>query len=600
MFGKISPTFQLSFYFRPFIMHKYFLLLFVSITGFFAFGQTVDLNLKLRNVYTVIDSGTKLPVPYATLYNHLSGKGTVTNLKGQFNWPTLQVNDTLTLSFVGYTSQNFTSTNPIPDTIYFQPKTEILQSAYVYGNMTFLYQLIADCKEPNGNKVKQAKTFLSLGSVINEQTIEKMEAYYNGSFNGYDCQELSLKSGRLSISNFGDRFFISTETTKALYLHKLYNSGSHFPTGPMGLNRKKLSKLFSLQFVKSYVDENEHTIYQINYTPTSQCEDCFYGTLWVDSIQHQIQRVTLFTDSTKRHPFIPIGHSDSLLNVSLEITKNYLTAEKNIQFKSTDFNYQLVYKTTADSIFKVKTNALIYAFDHQNTFKLPHFEYGNIRYQDYILIGSLPYNDFFWQNYSEFKMAYNQKDSRLFRSLNPVQTGTFVNTNNPYFQKPFFEHAYKQWSIKRIRLNQILSKEVKGNVPLEAPPSQQYKLKTQIYLDINNLNDSLHFTTSSYFDPYYSFFYLPQTNTSDAFVNMYFDLTEIKRREFVEKAKKAKSKQQIEALYQQSMDELSEQHKNFIKETQRGSHTSAMVKWNTYIYERLKIDNVELFQLLKK
>jgi hypothetical protein len=327
------------------------------------------------------------------------------------------------------------------------------------------------------------------------------------------------------------------------------------------------------------------------------CEDCFYGTIWMDSLQQQIQRITLFTDSTQSHPFIPIGNSDSLLNVSLEITKNYRTNGESPLFTSTDFNYQLVYKTRTDSVFSVKTNALVYAYDFESSFQLPHFVYGNIRYTDYILIGSLPYNSAFWQNYNEFKMAHSETDAKMFRSLNPAQTGTFVNTHNPHFQKPFFEHAYKPWSIKRIQLNSILEDQVKGNISMQAPPSQQYNLKTQVYLEVNEFEDSLYISTASYFDPYYSFFYLPQTLKTDAFVNMYFDLTEIKRRELVELTKSATTKKEVEMKYQKSMVELNNQQKKFIKETQRGNNLPAMKEWNRYINQRLGLDNMTLFGL---
>ena len=565
--------------------------LFILIISYPCFSQATNSPIT----FTVLDAESHEPVPYATIYSKNQGTGTVTNLDGQFQWPSSNPMDTLILSFVGYQSQTFIGVNTIPVTILLKPKTEVLASAFVYGDMTFLYALVANCKDVKSKRPITAKTYLSLESIINEQTVESMEAYYNGDFSGYDCQELKLKTGRLAISNFGNRFFISTETSKALYLHQLYGTSDHFPISPMGLNRKKLNKYFELQFVKSYKNESKQTIYQIEYTPTKDCLDCFYGTLWVDSLNKQIQKATLLTDSTQKHPFIPIGSSDRLLKVSLEITKNYQTGS-NVQFKSTDFNYQLVYKTRKDSVFKVNTNALVYAYDYSTLFTLPHFKYGNIRYLDYILIGSLPYNGFFWQNYKEFKMA-NQKESELYRSLNPSQTGTFVNTHNPYFKKPFFEHSYKAWSMKRIQLNQALDKSVGRTVPLEAPPSQQYKLVTQIYMDVNEFNDSLDFKTRSYFDPYYSYFYLPQTQKTDAFVNMYFDLTEIKRRELEERLSKAQSKNQAEAIYAKCMDELTEQQKTFVKETQRGNNLKAMEKWNSIIFNNLQIDNVQLFKL---
>ena len=578
-------------------MYKFLFFVFSITVSFVANSQSTQPSTD--KTHTVLDAKSNSPVPYVTIYSHSSATGTVTNLLGQFKWNALLSTDSLTLSFVGYESQKFTFKNPIPDTIYLKPKTEILESAYVYGNMTFLYTLLSGCKKSKMERAKIAKTYFSLESIINTQTVEKMEAYYNGNFGGYDCLDLKLKTGRLAMTSFGNRFFISTETSKALYLHKLFGSGSHFPQSPIGLNKKKLAKLYTLKFEKSYLDESKHTIYQISYVPNFNCEDCFYGTVWVDSLQQQIQRITLFTDSTKSHPFIPIGHSDSLLNVSLEITKNYTTSSSIPQFVSTDFNYQLVYKTRTDSVFSVNTNALVYAFDYQNAFSLPHFDYGNIRYTDYILIGSLPYNYAFWKNYKEFKMANSEKDEKLFQSMNPAQTGTFVNTNNPYFTKPFFEHAYKAWSIKRIQLNQVLNDRVKGNVSLEAPPSQQYKLQTQIFFDVNEFNDSLHISSTSYFDPYYSYFYLPQTAKTDAFVNMYFDLTEIKRRELIATTQKSKTKKQVEALYQKSLTELELQHKMFIKETQRGNNLPAMIEWNEFINQRLRINNLEIFRLIK-
>ena len=563
----------------------------LMVIGFSNYAQTSNSPIT----FTVLDAETKEAIPYATVYSKNLGTGTVTNLAGQFQWKSSNKVDTLILSFVGYQSQTFIGVNTIPVTILLKPKTEVLASAFVYGNMTFLYALVANCKDVKSNRPKTAKTYLSLESIINKQTIETMEAYYNGSFKGYDCDELKLKTGRLAISNFGDRFFISTETSKALYLHQLYGESTHFPTSPMGLNKKKLTKYFQLQFVKSYKNESNQTIYQIEYQPKEECLDCFHGTLWVDSLNKQIQKVTLLTDSTQKHPFIPIGSSDKLLNVSLEITKNYETGSE-VQFKSTDFNYQLVYNTRSDSVFTVNTNALVYAYDYSTLFTLPHFKYGNIRYQDYILIGSVPYNWFFWQNYKEFNMA-NGKESVLYRSLNPSQTGTFVNTHNPYFQKPFFEHSYKAWSIKRVQLNLALDQSVSRSVPLEAPPSQQYKLFTQIYMDINAFNDSLDIKTRSYFDPYYSYFYLPQTRKTDAFVNMYFDLTEIKRKELEQRLSKAQTKAQAQAIYAKCMDELNEQQKSFLKETQRGNNLIAMKKWNDIIFKELKIDNVMLFRL---
>ncbi len=584
-------------------MNKLFIVLITIILSFQGVSQNPTDSTD--QIYTVLDKDSQEPVPYATLYNSTTGTGTVTNLMGQFNWGVLNTRDVLTLSFIGYTSQIFTIKNPIPAIIYLQPKTEILQSAFVYGNMTFLYHLISKCKEPRSSKTQLAKTYFTLESKVENQPIENLESYYNGYFSGYNCQELKIKTGRLAITNFGDRYFLSLETSKALNLHHLFYSGSHFPTSPLGMRKKKLAKFYTLQFVKSYLDDHNHTIYQINYTPKKACDDCFHGTLWVDSLQHQIQKAVLITDRTNKHPFAPWANARPLLHVSLEITKNYNTSAPEVQFISTDFNYQVKFKANLDSIndtlLTINTHALLFAYDYQNTFKLPLFDFSRISYRDYSIIGLIPYNPYFWNKYDAFKMGKSKNISNLFLSNTPGQTGIFIRSTNFHtnqFIGHFFGRALTPWGTNRIKMMHGIDGLAPNNTPIEAPPSQQYHLETQIFMDVNEFNDSLHITTVSYFDRYESFFYLPQTPNTDAFVNMYFDLTEIKRRELVKLTKKATSQKQVEDMYQKGIRDLELQHKSFIKETQRGYRVKGMKKWNDFILKRLQIDNVALFRLL--
>jgi hypothetical protein len=130
--------------------------------------------------------------------------------------------------------------------------------------------------------------------------------------------------------------------------------------------------------------------------------------------------------------------------------------------------------------------------------------------------------------------------------------------------------------------------------------SEQYNLAVKIYLDINTYQDSTDLVTAAIFDPYDSYYYLPMDKQTHCFVNMYFDLCEIKRRELEEKIRAENINElQAEEIYDTFMEKMDLDNNAFLKAVQRGTVESEMVRYNDYVYSKLGINNIELFEPFK-
>lgn len=129
-------------------------------------------------------------------------------------------------------------------------------------------------------------------------------------------------------------------------------------------------------------------------------------------------------------------------------------------------------------------------------------------------------------------------------------------------------------------------------------PAQRYHLEVQIFLDINELCDSVQLITKTIFDPYSSYYKFPTTKESQAFINIYFDLMEIERRKIEKELLEYKNdvaKIQLKFIELKSRTEnLSER---YFREVQRGTNRENLVKWNNVVLNELNIDNMVFFDI---
>ena len=568
-----------------------------------SFAQNTERADTLSVSAKLLDKQTNEKIPFATVYNRRTGKGTISNLEGDFALTNLEKNDTLQISFVGYHQGYVLVTKSLNNsTYYLNKKAELLNEVIITADKSYLYDLIIACKKRKYKNIQQAKTYFMLASEINGKQTELVECYYNGEYSGYDIEDLSLKNGRIGLAEFNKQYFISTESSKSIILHKLFSSNENFPASAFQYNLAKLKRLFDLQLVTTYLEAGEK-IYVIDFTPTDTSKSYFEGKVWINSGSSQIVKVILEANNTKIYPFVPIWSQDSLLRVDLQITKTYQNTEQYVQLNSIDFSYKLHYKRT-DSLtahdYHINTNCVLFPFDYDHLFDLPKFEFSSSQYEDYRKINAVPYNPFFWQNIDEFKLKALTNKGNSFINTEATLSKRELFEPNALLQKGLFQFSYVFWSKDRLQFRADLGKEEPIKKTEVGPiPAEQYHLEANIYLDVNTFNDSTNVLTKSIFDPFKSYYRIPITEEGRAFINMYFDMVEIQRRKLEVQLAGKESIDEIMAIYADAMTELEAVSKTFLKDLNHGTNREGLEKWIKIIKNNLEVDNYEIFNLVK-
>lgn len=568
------------------------ILLFTLLTATNSFAQIESIAEKKVNFSIsglLIDSETNNPILYATFYNITSERGTLSNYNGKFQFDGLRLNDTIVISYVGYYSkQIIIDKSHLNETITLSPKTETLSQFTLFDNDDLLYQLMVKCKETQTEDLETAKTYYVLKSNVNGKQVELVESYFNGKFRGYDIDELKLKNGRIALAEFDDRYYISTESSKAIYLHKLFQESNLFPTSPLELELNELKKRYKLKLVSTHLNDLDHKVYVIDFDPLTFNHTSFNGRIWIDSNINVISKIDLEIENTFRHPFEPFGDINKIINVDLKLSKTFELRKGKPQFVSTNFDYKIHYKSNNSIDITSQTNAVIYAYNFDSEFILPEFKFTKTDFKDYNQISASPYNVAFWDNMNEFKMGSISDEQNHFISLNSVDSNRSLFVDNTLFKKGIFRPPYLTWKKQRVALH---TNPNLGRIPNNG----NYQIKTQIYMDVNMVNDTLNFVTQTVFDPFMSFFYFPKTNQTKAFINMYFDLTEINRRKLETALKEAKTIAEAQYIYKVKNKEFEAEYAQFLKDTQIGEKRIGMLNWNDYIISELNIDNISIF-----
>lgn len=99
--------------------------------------------------------------------------------------------------------------------------------------------------------------------------------------------------------------------------------------------------------------------------------------------------------------------------------------------------------------------------------------------------------------------------------------------------------------------------------------------------------------------PHQTFVDRKMTNNIRAFVNMYFDLIEIEKRNLSNTLKGIQQldNKKLTELYTLSMKNVDVMLSKFSKDVFHGTNKAGMVKWNKYIYDILGVDNIQHFNL---
>jgi len=411
---------------------------------------------------------------------------------------------------------------------------------------------------------------------------------------------MKLKAGRIALQPFQNRYFVSIESSRALLILKLMGSNDYFPVNPMELPKAKLKRNFFVSPNRSYVSTDGDSIEILDYRPRDHSGSFFQGKIWINRSKMFVERITLNCSRAQQHPFVPLFSSDSIAGVNLAITKSYRFIDGQPVFNHIDFVYVVDYKSRSgkpdEQSYAMKTRAVLYAYDYGSPFLLPQFDFFKEETGDYRRIQAMPYNEFFWARNDEYRLNDSLNTNEVFfKNPNSVTNRTLFDPNSE-LGRGLFEHPFTQWSGNRIRFSDLSA----DTLPAEGSggfKSDQYHLVAKIFVDINTYQDSTNVLTSTMFDPYESYYHLPLDNQAQCFINLYFDLCEIERRELEKQLYLSeKTGVPMAEICNESRKSLEIKKNQFLKSVERVTNEREIQKYNAIVLQALGIDNVSLFK----
>lgn len=562
-----------------------------------------------QNLYQgqVKDKKDGLGLPYCAVGIKGLNVACLSNEDGYFRLKFNPTTDTLTFQALGYRSHSIAALEFLKEPIVFlEPEAKKLEEVTVYANDDRLYELMDRCRKTLLQfKNTESKVYYSLQSSVGTTPVELLECYYNGKFTNARVKELNFKNGRAGLSAVNGRYFVNLDVSKAFTFLDLINPHEKLPSIPFQLTKKQVRKNYQLGLRELSSDQG--TIYQITFVPRNDSARFFKGTAWIDQASSQLLKLDLEVNNTSYHPFLPAYEGLSkITTASLKISKTYQLKGDETHLEMIRFNYQLNYThlhqtalhaNNPDTTFEVNARGLMYFYDYGNPFILPRFDY-DTDFTDYRKIVSLGYNESFWQN--NFQLMYSkrlQKELQYFnRNGKLLNYRSALNLRTEQSNDFVFADTYVPWSAtKRISLKKSGIKHdstVTGEIPTKA-----YQLAAQIFLDIDPAGDSLRHYSTCLLDVFHTFYNLKEEPYTNCFLNIYFDLCEIQRRQLETEIKGKQSLVEVDALYKKHKLAFEKTSARYLSEVERGKNKNQLKKWNDMVKSQLGIDNMALFAI---
>lgn len=549
----------------------------------------------------IVSADSNEPLGYATIYNTSQNKGTISDAEGYFEMDVGGPGDNIEVSFIGYHTYTITVSEN-RDQLIVRLEPAILELGEVIvkpEDDEYLYELLHQCARRRNPATAEAKAYYALKTFRDENQLELVESYQNLNITGYDVASMEMKAGRLALQPQENLFFASLESSWVILQTRLFEESKYFPVSPLSLSRRKLKKFYFLDLLSSYETSSGDSIFHIAFTPRDKSGRYFSGSVWIDKYRAGILKLELNCPEALRHPFRPLFPEDNIDAVGMHITKTFKLQNEDYVFEHIDFDYTVDYasRKIRDSVthYRVNAHAVLHAYDYHDTFFTPLFDFDKDFISDYRKINAFPYNTFFWQYQDDFKLRdFEGRNAAFYYHPNSFNSQTIFGPDSK-FRKGFFEHPFIPWSEDRVFFREVIPDSL-GTGENADFVSDRYNLSVIIFVDINTLRDSTHLLTSTIFDPYKSFYHLELNKSALCFINMYFDLCELQRRELKEGLDRYIGEgQDIEQFIMDKMESFEEERKLFLHEVDHGTIMVEMKKWNDILHRGTGIDNIAVF-----
>lgn len=563
-------------------------------------------NLIISEI--VYDSLNYEPLGLVKVYNLNKKTGTSTTFQGVYRLENTSLTDTISFYVIGFQRKIITVGELIKsDTLFLNPESQLIDEVIILADNSILYDIISNCKNKTVKNDIVSKTYMEVKSTNNAEPIELIQGYYNGYFNGYGLTQLTTKNIRMGLRPVDQRMYTSIMTTGVFYEHDLFKTSDLFPSNPLQLSKQQLKKQYHL-FLNGKFKENDRIVYVIGFEPNKEHSHFFSGTVWIDSSDSKLYKVVLEKDTAMQHPFAPFWNTQKLSNINLKITKSFLHEGTSIKTNYVDFEYRLDY-TTEDttSINTIKTHASLQAYNYDDSFIEPLFDFPDEKEwpnHELSKLAVIEYDSLFWECQEEFKTSSDHLSNNLFYNDSLTITGQMFYSKDLFRFLPVNKSTnnrarsiFVNWSKeKRIFLKNLGADTSVYTNTQGVIPSQLYHLEAQIYLNINEVCDSVYYSTKTIYDPFKTFYHYPFTSETLVFINVYFDIVEIQRRKLDKELKLCNNDSDLmKRRYFQIMEETQELTKKYFNEVNRGYNQLKMISWNKFVKDRINIDNIELF-----
>lgn len=555
-------------------------------------SQTAEIKVLAGKIS---DFETGEVLPYASIINLNTNKGTISNDKGYFELDIQSLKDSIQISYIGYQTLRFSpnSSRQILE-IRLRPQSQLLSAVEIkakdYG---YLLDLLEECKEQARLAVDPAKSYFQLKSYSNQKQIELVENFYRAETQGYHLNSLELKVGRLGLRKQNQNIYASLESSKAIVDHNIFQASPYFPNQPMYLKKRQILKRYYVDLARQYIDDEKDTIVVLSLESKEAPERHFKSKIWINKNKKQILKVNFKGRDLDKFPFIPLFPKDSLSQPYLEVNKEYIAINGQMFLDHIDFIYGFKYHSPRHEPQQIKTQALLKFYEHFSSFEMPLYDFRNKNLGEYRLICAFPENEFFWKNHNELQLKDEIDSNSLFlRNPKTLNADDLFNPKKMGKSK-FLESRFINWSEKRIILRPLPEKEAKKT-------SQDFDIHTSLFVDRNQYQDSLNILIANLLDPYGSYFNKELDSINVAFVNIFFDLVEVERRILEKKILQSnKSFKSISDLFEESEEKLANLKRDYFYETQGGANLKDLERYNHRVINELGIDNFDLMRIPK-
>jgi hypothetical protein len=591
------------------------LLLLLPLLGFFAMAFCQTDAKKFIVGSKIIDSKTKEKIIYAAVYNLQSKYGTVSNLKGQFKLQKNQVGDRIRISHLGYKDTIIICNEQFPGTISLRQTSLQIDEITVLADDDYLYDLLKNVRKDylrrniitSDGISETAKTYYLLESFHKNDRIELTEAFFNGYYGDYDLKNLKIKNGRTGVKTTGSIFYISSETSQAFYKHELFVENNIFPVNPLQLSKNKLKSNYNLSLANVY-EENDEKIYEIEFNPKTNVAKAFAGKIWINTNDRTVYKIKLTCDNAEKHPFLPYGNVVKIDNVAMTLTKTFFEKGRKTMINTINFDYTLDCIYNSGEKRQYQTVAFIKAYDYENQFDLPIFKFSETLHQDFRDITAIPIDYEFWESVKDFAINTETKEKsdfiKRYRIENKVPTLSLLTT-----ESHLFNFVYRHWRPERLKLRNLkFDNSPKSKMKSETRNADvqerlfAYEINVKLYLDYYKRNNTMLYVLNCVIDPFQTYFNDELNDNATAYINMFFDLLEIQKRELEKEllTKKTENREEILELYNSHIDKYDETLGKFRNDVKRGEDELEMYKWNDIIEKNLGVNNLKHYGLFKK